>query len=881
MSQCKVFSFLLIAFSLVSCQFWDSNNNKTGSSEATSELNRATTGFNFFMPLLQQQTLSESNSRQVQRFPTNNTIDQIITGEMTVTNKTNSQTEKYNWSVYLNETDFSVQSNKSIVLGAAAYDFQLILTKGNQQYIGSVSNFNIVDGTNNVPMIIRPVIGDNITDVNLLDKVGTIQFQYDKNELAKLTVPKLGVAIDGDTEIIYAVDPTTGLINNYFNLSEGEHTVVLKLYDGDTQLAKSKPAQETFNVTLGNNVTMDLIPLEGETSFTLTTNGGSAKFKLSLPSVLITEVGGKDNLSAQMTVVGPKNPIRELSLSVNSTIDESGDSLFFVETTLDNYHYDTVSYTVTFSDLNKTPQEELAKCVQDNLTLDANSRATACSITLQRRGIATGNLYGMLGINAFNTEQEALAGVKIRANGAFIGITGTGTFGTPGYLKHRIAKGNYTIKAEDIGTVESDVTIDSLELKNIDLILNQNMTWTFVDGDGENGLNRDPTQAALGSVLTTLNNKLYAAWYEHNGVAYQLRMVVYNGDDQTPTWKFVDGNGTDGINKNLEHDSYGPPAMINFNNKLYTTWNESKGTPGQLRMAVYNGNDDAPSWSFVDGNGSSGINKDPAQNTTGPRLNAFNNKLYMTWYEHNGTSYQIRVAVYNSDDLTPTWKFVDGNGTDGLNKNPGQNAYLPQVIEFNNKLYVLWSEFDGSQYQFRMALYNGNDDSPAWSLIEGNIQNRSDNDPQGSIKQVQAVAFNGKMYSLWREDHDSMRRCYAAVYSGDDSSPAWSLVNNNSEALFRQDCRQPRFIVFNNRLHVIWRQVDQDRNLIRIAVYNGDDTSPYWRPVNGVDSLGINKNKEHSAAGPKLKVFNNKLYATWREEYGGIWQTRVAVGSYQ
>ena len=118
------------------------------------------------------------------------------------------------------------------------------------------------------------------------------------------------------------------------------------------------------------------------------------------------------------------------------------------------------------------------------------------------------------------------------------------------------------------------------------------------------------------------------------------------------SWMFVDGNGTNGINKDPAKNAYSPQLTV-LGSKLYAIWDEGS-TATQIRVAVYNGNDAAPSWNFVDGNGTNGINKDATKSAFSPQLTVLGSKLYAAWVEHNGTSYQIRVAVYNGIDTAPS-----------------------------------------------------------------------------------------------------------------------------------------------------------------------------------------------------------------------------------
>jgi hypothetical protein len=80
------------------------------------------------------------------------------------------------------------------------------------------------------------------------------------------------------------------------------------------------------------------------------------------------------------------------------------------------------------------------------------------------------------------------------------------------------------------------------------------------------------------------------------------------------------------------------------------------------------------SWAFVDGTGADGINRQAFFYADLPQLTVFEGRLYATWQESNGTALQVRVAVYSGDDASPVWAFVDGNGTNGINKDASQGG---------------------------------------------------------------------------------------------------------------------------------------------------------------------------------------------------------------
>jgi hypothetical protein len=233
-------------------------------------------------------------------------------------------------------------------------------------------------------------------------------------------------------------------------------------------------------------------------------------------------------------------------------------------------------------------------------------------------------------------------------------------------------------------------------------VYNGATSWSFIDGGGNPGLNFDPTEVGGDPQLINFNGKVYATWYEGCGApTYCIRAKVYQGNSN---WAFVDGDTALG-NITYADRSYEPTFGV-FNNKLYVAWQENDGSGVfQIRVKVYNGNDSNPVWTSVDGNGPEGLNRNTANIAQAPKLTAFNCQLYMTWEETNGVNTQIRVAVYNGNDAAPNWSFVDGgSATSGINYSSTMNAHDPNLIVFNNALYVTWYENNASGFtQIRVA----------------------------------------------------------------------------------------------------------------------------------------------------------------------------------
>lgn len=202
-------------------------------------------------------------------------------------------------------------------------------------------------------------------------------------------------------------------------------------------------------------------------------------------------------------------------------------------------------------------------------------------------------------------------------------------------------------------------------------------SWTFVDGDGANGLNHDVLEAATRPKLAVFGANLYAAWTE--GSPSQIRVRRYNGS----SWTFVDGDGLDGLNRESAREASDPSFAV-YDEELYLSWSEENSLGvKQIRVQKYDGT----SWTFVDGNNTSGLNKDAGLDAASSSFVVHNAGLYLSWNE--GSPGQLRVAKFNGTQ----WAFVDGDDVDGLNKIPSNNAVNGNIISFNSQIYATWAEF--------------------------------------------------------------------------------------------------------------------------------------------------------------------------------------------
>ena len=214
---------------------------------------------------------------------------------------------------------------------------------------------------------------------------------------------------------------------------------------------------------------------------------------------------------------------------------------------------------------------------------------------------------------------------------------------------------------------------------------NGNNSWS-VD---KASLNNSQSQDALNPTMEEFNNKLYAVWQESNGTVDQIRVASTDGTN----W----GSST-GINLSSSKDGKNPNLII-FDSKLFAAWSENNAS-GHSQIRVKSSSDGS-TWTSVDGNDANkGINKDYRNNASHPKLVVANSNLYAVWLEENGST-QVRVAQF---DNSSSWTFKDGDGFDGLNVNTARVTGKASAAEYNNQLYVAWSETnDNNTTQIRVA----------------------------------------------------------------------------------------------------------------------------------------------------------------------------------
>ena len=342
-------------------------------------------------------------------------------------------------------------------------------------------------------------------------------------------------------------------------------------------------------------------------------------------------------------------------------------------------------------------------------------------------------------------------------------------------------------------------SISQIRVKSYD-----NSTWSTIDGDSNNGINLIKSRNATNPSISDNGTHLFAVWSEDNGAGKGLiRTAVF--DNTTLSWDFQN-NSFQALNNSTSR-SANNPQLLDDNSSLYAIWSENNGTANQIRVKLF---DNSTSWNLVDkiGDNTTGINKDTSKNAINPKLLNFNSGIYAAWSEDNGTASQIRVARYNNSS---SWAFVDGDGSTGINKATDKNATYPTMAVLSTKLYLAWSETNAdNRTQIRVKSYDGS----SWSFVDGDNATKGinkDYTQNASYPQLVKVTDNSsssKLYAVWLEENGNTQ-VRVAEFNGTSS---WIFKDGDSfDGLNLNTAKitgKPSAAAYLNKLIVAWSETN-------------------------------------------------------------------------
>jgi len=401
-----------------------------------------------------------------------------------------------------------------------------------------------------------------------------------------------------------------------------------------------------------------------------------------------------------------------------------------------------------------------------------------------------------------------------------------------------------------------------------------NNAWPFVDGGVLDGSPPYFQNDSKTPAVENLNNQLYLV--SVGGSPGGINTYLYNGQNYQPYWNYYGYFSPQSTPGNAA-----TPSLSVFGSSLYAAWTESNtGTDSginQIHAAFLNGN----AWTSIDGavicGGTHCLNTSHLDNAVSPVMSTSNSNstLNLLWCEIVGGAYQV-VGLYTTNlGTNPTW-----NSIPTLNRNTGDSAFNPKDVPFGTKFYVAWAENSAANSPPAQIHVDSTSDDITFTNVDGGLPTMSETGVAGAATPFLAVN-NGKIYVAWVGSYaGSVNRVRVAVYNGNDGSPSWAPVDNGIGLNFNSSLGAitPMMVTAtNNQLYISWTESNSQLvTQVRVAVYNGNDGSPAWTFVDGGGLNGLNFNSSINSFAPSLTNFNGNLYSAWEEfNSGGTDLSRV------
>ena len=426
----------------------------------------------------------------------------------------------------------------------------------------------------------------------------------------------------------------------------------------------------------------------------------------------------------------------------------------------------------------------------------------------------------------------------------------------------------------------SNVTQDYTDLKAV--------CWEYIDNVTSGGINDNVSQNGSSPQLVEFDSTLYSAWVEPSSSDNKTRIRVAKYNDNSSSWSFVDSSGINykSFNSSATSQDASQPVLFvedKTTPSLYMAWVEELAGTSNVTVAKYINS----SWNYV-----TFINKNN-QALTSPHgaYHSYDSSPYVTWSElDNASVRQIRVSK-------ATGVFWDGNQNTGINYNTSRHATQPRLASLSSYLYAIWRENGSDNVTGQIRVKVSSASSTSWTSVDNSTA--VDNSTTSGINRNSSYnaeapelsVFNSKLYAAWQESNsNNVTQIRVAVFNGNITSPSWSFVDNGDSTKglnmiidmdVNENATAPRMTVFDSSLYLTWLQEHGLSKQMRLAKYNGNDSSPEWTVVDRYDELGIsrfglNYNILKVAATPIMAASSSKLYAAWSEtDSSGKTQIRV------
>ena len=259
--------------------------------------------------------------------------------------------------------------------------------------------------------------------------------------------------------------------------------------------------------------------------------------------------------------------------------------------------------------------------------------------------------------------------------------------------------------------------------------------------------------------------------------------------------------------------------------------------------------------------GPSPINRSPERPAFGPGMVVRDGVPYVAWQEFDGANYEIRVAALDRD--AGAWiELPDARSP--INRNPNRDGVDPSLALVDGALYVAWSEYDSSHWQVRVARLD--DATGTWSEV-GEALNHS---PAGDGHEPSLAAVEDVPFVAWTESDGANEEVRVAslretgwreVVGGD------SPVNHSHD----RDASYVSLAASGDEAYLAWQEWN-GRNY-ELYVSEWEPGNDEWEPVGDGP---LNRAVDRSATRASLLEIGGVWHVAWSETDGRNFELRVA-----
>jgi hypothetical protein len=248
-------------------------------------------------------------------------------------------------------------------------------------------------------------------------------------------------------------------------------------------------------------------------------------------------------------------------------------------------------------------------------------------------------------------------------------------------------------------------------------------TWTTTFANGDPIDTGTANSASEPQLAIDSTGKVYVIFVQ--GATSHLYLSRYDGtdvriwDNGASTWTTTFANG-DPIDTGTANSAYSNQIATDSTGKVYIVYQQSDGANLHVYLSRYDGTDvriwdnGASTWTTTFANGDP-VDTGTAQNAITPQVAVdLNNKVYVTYYQSDGTKQRIYLSRYDGtnvgiwDNGTSTWTTTFANG-DPIDRHQ-QTADSPQLaIDSTGNVYVTFRQSDGvsPKYNEYLSRYDG------------------------------------------------------------------------------------------------------------------------------------------------------------------------------